>query len=118
MKVVVVGSGLIGVSSAYFLRRLGHEVTVIDRASGPGEEASFANAALLTPGMSDPWNAPGAWKTLLRSLGPGDSALRVKFSALLKLELWRWARVFQRNCDPAVFRKSASGNLSLALHSL
>lgn len=59
MKVIVIGSGLIGITTAYFLRQRRHEVTVIDRQEGPGQETSFANGALLTPSMSDPWNAPG-----------------------------------------------------------
>jgi D-amino-acid dehydrogenase len=60
MKVIVIGSGLIGVTTAYFLSLRGHEVTVIDREQSPGQETSFANGGLLTPSMSEPWNAPGS----------------------------------------------------------
>jgi glycine/D-amino acid oxidase-like deaminating enzyme len=52
MKVIIIGGGLIGVTTAYFLMRHGHEVTVVDRQAGPGRETSFANGALLTPSMA------------------------------------------------------------------
>ena len=49
MKIVVIGSGLIGTTTAYFLRRRGHEVTVLERAEGPAREASFANGGMFSP---------------------------------------------------------------------
>ena len=59
MKVVVLGAGVIGVTSAYYLARAGHEVTVIDRQPGPALETSFANAGEISPGYASPWAAPG-----------------------------------------------------------
>ena len=59
MKVLVLGSGVIGTTTAYFLARAGAEVTVIDRQSGPAMETSFANAGQVSPGYSTPWAAPG-----------------------------------------------------------
>lgn len=59
MKVIVLGSGVIGVTSAWELARAGHEVTVIDRSAGPALETSFANAGEVSPGYSTPWAAPG-----------------------------------------------------------
>lgn len=59
MKVVVLGAGVIGVTSAWYLARAGHEVTVIDRQTGPALETSFANAGEISPGYSSPWAAPG-----------------------------------------------------------
>ncbi|MHB8815872.1 MAG: FAD-dependent oxidoreductase, partial [Steroidobacteraceae bacterium] len=61
MKALIIGSGLIGTTSAYFLARRGWEVTVLDRQDGPGQETSFANGSLLTFSMPEPWNAPGSW---------------------------------------------------------
>ena len=55
MKIAVLGGGVIGVASAWYLRRAGHEVTVIDRQAGPAMETSFANAGQISPGMSAPW---------------------------------------------------------------
>lgn len=116
MKVVIVGSGLIGITSAYFLARRGLEVTVIDRRRGPGLETSFANGALLTPSMAEPWNAPGSWRVLLRSLGRSDSALQLRVKTLPKLV--RWGALFIRNSSRACYERNTLKNLTLALHSL
>ena len=59
MRVIVLGSGVIGVASAYYLAQQGAEVTVLDRQSGPAEETSFGNAGQISPGYSTPWAAPG-----------------------------------------------------------
>ncbi len=59
MRVVVLGSGVIGVTSAYYLAQAGHEVVVLDRQAGPALETSFANAGEVSPGYSSPWAAPG-----------------------------------------------------------
>ncbi|MFX9101208.1 FAD-dependent oxidoreductase, partial [Acinetobacter baumannii] len=59
MKVLVLGSGVIGVATAYYLARAGHQVTVVDRQSGPALETSFAKAGEVSPGYSAPWAAPG-----------------------------------------------------------
>ena len=58
MRVVVLGSGVVGVTSAYYLARAGHEVTVIDREAGPARATSFANAGQISPGYASPWAAP------------------------------------------------------------
>ena len=59
MKILVLGSGVIGVTAAYYLARDGHEVEVIDRQAGPALETSFANAGEISPGYSSPWAGPG-----------------------------------------------------------
>ena len=59
MKVLVLGSGVIGVTSAWYLAKAGHEVTVLDRQPGPALETSFANAGEVSPGYSSPWAGPG-----------------------------------------------------------
>ncbi|OYZ93755.1 MAG: hypothetical protein B7X99_15480, partial [Rhizobiales bacterium 17-65-6] len=59
MKVVILGSGVIGVTLAYYLAAAGHEVEVVDRQSGPALETSFANAGEVSPGYSAPWAGPG-----------------------------------------------------------
>ena len=59
MRVIVLGSGVIGVTSAYYLAEAGHEVVVLDRQAGPALETSFANAGEVSPGYSSPWAAPG-----------------------------------------------------------
>jgi D-amino-acid dehydrogenase len=116
MKVLIIGGGLIGVTSAWFLQRRGHQVTVLDRADGPGLETSFANAGLLTPGMSEPWNAPGSWRVLLGSLGRSDAPLQLRLKALPTLA--GWGVGFLRNSRPAAFGRNALSNLRLSLYSL
>jgi D-amino-acid dehydrogenase len=116
MKILVIGSGLIGTTSAYFLRQRGHEVTVIDRQEGPGLETSFANGALLTPSMPEPWNAPGCWRTLLSSLGRSDSPMQLRLRAVPAL--LGWGVGFLRNSRAAAFERNVLSNLRLALYSV
>ena len=59
MRILILGSGVIGVTSAWYLRQQGHDVVVIDRATGPAMETSFANAGQVSPGYASPWPAPG-----------------------------------------------------------
>ena len=59
MRVLVLGSGVIGTVSAYYLARQGFEVTVVDRQPAPAMETSFANAGQVSPGYASPWAAPG-----------------------------------------------------------
>lgn len=116
MKVLVIGCGLVGLTTAYFLRRRGYEVTAIDRQEGPGRETSFANGALLTPGMAEPWNAPGCWRMLLASLGRSDAAMQVRLGALPALT--GWGVTFLRNSTVNAFERSTLSNLRLAMYSL
>ncbi|WP_395823927.1 FAD-dependent oxidoreductase, partial [Elstera sp.] len=74
MRVLVLGSGVIGVTTAYYLNKAGHEVTVIDRQPSPAQETSFANAGEVSPGYSSPWAGPGvpikAMKWMFMKHGP------------------------------------------------
>ncbi len=116
MRVLVLGAGLIGVASAYFLRRLGHDVVVFERCDGVALETSYANGALLTPSMADPWNSPGSWKTLLASVGRSDSPLQLRVSALPSLA--GWGLNFMRNSRAAPFQRNRLVNFRLAAYSL
>jgi len=116
MKVLIVGAGLLGVTSAYYLRRSGCEVTVLERKDGAALETSFANGALLTPSMPEPWNAPGCWRVLLRSLARSDAAMQLRLKALPKLMSWGMA--FLRNANEDQYERSTLSNLHLALRSL
>jgi D-amino-acid dehydrogenase len=116
MKILVIGSGLIGVTTAYLLGCRGHRVTVIDRQDGPGRETSFANGALLHPSMPEPWNAPGCWRVLLGSVGRSDAALKVRLRALPGLA--GWGAAFLRNSRATTFERNALSNLRLASYSL
>ncbi|MGH8402700.1 MAG: FAD-dependent oxidoreductase, partial [Gammaproteobacteria bacterium] len=79
---VVIGAGLIGTTTAWYLAERGFDVTVLERRDGPGLETSFANGGLLTPSEADPWNAPGTLGRLLRWLGREDSPLLLRPRAL------------------------------------
>ena len=68
MRVIVLGSGVVGTSTAYYLAEAGHEVLVIDRQPGPALETSFANAGEVSPGYASPWAAPGVPIKALRWL--------------------------------------------------
>ena len=69
MRVIVLGAGLLGVTSAYFLSQLGHEVTVIDRQGTPGAETSFANGGQISVSHAEPWANPSAPLKVLQWLG-------------------------------------------------
>ena len=96
MRVVVLGAGIVGVTTAYRLLKDGHQVTVIDRATGPGQITSFANAGLVAPGHAYAWASPAAPKMMWRSLWQGDQAIRFKPRA--SLAQWRWVLAFLRQC--------------------
>lgn len=115
MNIVVIGGGLIGITSAYFLQSSGHQVTIVERRPGPGEETSFANGALLTPSMSQPWNTPGCWHELLASLVRPDAALQLRLRALPGLV--PWGVRFLSNATPAAYKRNTLTNLRLALYS-
>jgi D-amino-acid dehydrogenase len=96
------GGGVIGVTTAYWLAKTGHEVHVLERNSGVGEETSFQNGALLAPGHSQSWAAPRAVWTLAKSVFQKDPALRFRFTS--DLQFWRWAKGFLANCTSEGYR--------------
>lgn len=116
MKAIIIGAGLIGVTTAYFLKSRGYQVVVIDREGGVGRGASFANGGLLTPSMAEPWNAPGCWRVLLCSLGRSDAPLQLRARTLPGLV--RWGAAFLRNSAADRFESNTLTNLQLALYSL
>jgi D-amino-acid dehydrogenase len=115
VKVVVLGSGVIGVTSAYYLARAGHEVTVIDRQPEPARETSFANAGEVSPGYSSPWAGPGvpvkAIKWLLMKHGP--LVIRPK----LDPAMWIWLLKLLRNCTSARYAVNKSRMIPIAEYS-
>src|ERR1700761_7300016 len=115
MHVIVLGAGLMGVTSAYYLAKEGHQVTVIDRRAEVALETSFANAGLMTPGHASAWASPRAPMILLRSLWRNDTSLRYR----LKLDprMWGWTLQFLRNCTAERNRANTLVKLHLCLHS-
>ncbi len=115
MRVLVLGGGIIGTSSAWFLREAGHEVTVVERAPGVARETSFANGGQISVSHSEPWANPGAPLKLLKWLGRADAPLLFKPRA--ELHQWRWALAFLRECLPERTARNIRHNVRLALYS-
>ncbi|NKI75523.1 D-amino acid dehydrogenase [Dickeya sp. CFBP 2040] len=115
MKVVVLGSGVIGVSTAWYLAQSGHDVTVIDRQAEAALETSAANAGQISPGYSAPWAAPGiplkAVKWLFQRHAP--LAIRPDFTATQLC--WMWQMLL--NCDNAHYRVNKARMVRLAEYS-
>lgn len=96
MKTIVMGGGIIGVTTAWYLAQEGHQVTILERREDTGLETSYQNGALLAPGHSQAWASPAAPKTLIKSLFQDDPALR--FRIRTEPAYWRWGLEFLRNC--------------------
>ena len=115
VKAVILGGGLMGVTTAWQLAREGHAVTVIDRRSGPAQETSFANAGLVAPGHALTWANPRAPKILFRSLFRDDQPLRLRPSA--DPRLWAWCLEFLGNCSTARSTLNTARKLKLCVYS-
>ena len=116
MHILIVGCGVIGVATAWYLVRGGAEVTVVERGEGPSLETSFANGSMLTPSLSSPWNSPGVWRTLLKYLGREEAALLVRLAAFPALLPWGYR--FLRNSRPARHEINLKKNLRLCNYSI
>ena len=99
MKVIVLGAGLLGVTSAYFLRQQGHEVSVVDRQASPAAETSFANGGQISVSHAEPWANPSAPFKVLKWLGQEDAPLLFRIRA--DMRQWLWGLQFLRECTPA-----------------
>lgn len=115
MKIMVLGSGVIGTATAWYLTLAGHEVTVLERQPGPALETSFANAGEISPGYSSPWAAPGIpLKALKWMLGP-HSPLIIRPSLDPVQLKWMWQMLM--NCNHASYETNKSRMLRLAEYS-
>jgi len=116
VRIVVLGAGIIGTTTAFRLAGAGHEVTVIDRQPDSGLETSFANGGLVTPATSDSWAAPGTPTKILKWLGRNDAPMLLRLSAVPGM--LNWGIRFLANCRPEQWRQNTEAILSLALLSL
>lgn len=116
MKVLVLGSGVIGVTSAWYLAKSGHDVTVIDRQATVANETSFANAGQISPGYSAPWAAPGipvkAMKWLMQELAP----LKINMKDL-DTETLVWMTKMVANCNGKDYHMNKSRMMRVAEYS-
>lgn len=115
MRTLVLGSGLLGVSSAYYLSLLGHEVTVVDRQATPAAETSFANGGQVSVSHAEPWANPGAPLKLLQWLGQEDAPLLFRLRA--DMRQWLWGLQFLRECTPARTRHNIQQIVRLGTYS-
>jgi D-amino-acid dehydrogenase len=115
MRVIVLGSGVVGVSTAYYLARAGHEVTVIDRQSAAGLETSFANAGQISPGYASPWAAPGIPMKAVKWLFQRHAPLAIRPDGSLFQLQWMWEMV--KNCDADRYAVNKERMVRLAEYS-
>lgn len=115
MRVLILGAGVVGVTSAYYLAKQGYQVVVVDRQSTVAEETSFANAGQISPGHASPWAAPGipfkAIKWMMKPHSP--------FSVRLRSDIfqYQWMAQMLRNCTPARYVVNKERMVRLAEYS-
>ena len=116
MNIIVLGAGVIGVSTAWFLRKAGHSVTVIDRQREAALETSSANGGQISVSQSEPWAGPGAPLKLVKWWFSGDSPLL--FRPKLDWQQWNWGLQFAFECLPGQQRHNIVQMMHLANYSL
>jgi D-amino-acid dehydrogenase len=115
LKVLVLGSGVVGTSVAYYLARDGHEVQVLDRQDGPALETSFANAGEVSPGYSSPWAGPGVPLKAIKWMLMTHSPLVIW--PLLDPAMWRWGASMLANCTEKAYALNKSRMVPIAEYS-
>jgi D-amino-acid dehydrogenase len=116
MTTIVLGAGVVGTASAWYLNAIGEDVTVIERRDAAGMETSWGNGGVIHASEVEPWSQPGMPRNILRWLGREDAPLLLRYGAIPRV--WRWGLRFARNSTPARFRRNCEANLALALLSL
>lgn len=116
MKVVVIGAGVVGTASAWYLAKAGHEVTVLDRREGAGLETSFANGGQVSPCHAEPWANPSVLPKVLKWLGREDAPLLFRWGRW-DPALWAWGLRFLANCPRSRAEINTERTLRVALYS-
>jgi D-amino-acid dehydrogenase len=115
VKTLVLGGGVVGVTTAYFLAKAGHEVTVVEEKDALGLEATASNAGIIAPGHSFAWASPRAPRMLLQSLRGEETAIRVRLGP--DLRLYTWGLRFLRECTAERARRNTLVKLRLCQYS-
>lgn len=115
MRVYVLGSGVVGTTSAYYLAKKGFDVTVIDRQDGPALETSFANAGQISPGYASPWAAPGVPLKAIKWMLQKHSPLIMKPTSDLWQYKWIWQLI--KNCNPKSYAVNKERMVRLSEYS-
>eukprot|EP01041_Mallomonas_annulata_P031400 gene31399-biopygen23828 len=111
MQVIVLGAGIIGVSTAWHLLQRGHEVTLVDRQPGAALETSFANAAQISVSYCEPWANKDAPLKTLKWMFSDESPLL--FRPQLDWAQWRWGLQFLAQCNDAAFERNVAQLVAL-----
>ncbi|KQM86219.1 amino acid dehydrogenase [Sphingomonas sp. Leaf23] len=115
MRIVILGAGVIGVTSAWYLAQAGHEVVVIDRQAGPALETSFANAGEISPGYASPWAAPGIPAKAVKWLFMQHAPLILR--PQLDMAMLRWLVAMLGNCNARDYAVNKGRMVRLAEYS-
>ena len=115
MKTLVLGGGVVGVTTAYFLARAGHEVILVEQQDALGLEATGGNAGIIAPGHSFAWASPRAPHMLWQSLRGAETAIRLRLTA--DPQLYIWGLRFLRECTSARARRNTLIKLRLCQYS-
>ncbi|PMS19376.1 D-amino acid dehydrogenase small subunit [Trinickia dabaoshanensis] len=115
MRVVILGSGVVGVTSAYYLARAGHEVTVVDREAGPALDTSFANAGQISPGYAAPWAAPGVPLKAVKWMFQKHAPLAIRLDGTQFQLRWMWQML--QNCTAERYAVNKGRMVRLAEYS-
>ena len=115
MNIIILGAGVIGVTSAWYLAKAGHKVTVIDRQMGAALETSFANAGEVSPGYSSPWAAPGIPVKALKWMFMKHAPLIIR--PTLDPATWGWMLKMLSNCTEARYKINKSRMVRVAEYS-
>jgi len=116
MTIVVLGAGAVGTATAWYLRKSGHTVVLVERRSEAAMETSWGNGGVIHASEVEPWSQPGMPLKIIKWLGKENAPLLLRYRAVPRI--LRWGAAFARNCTPEKFRENAKSNLHLALHSL
>lgn len=116
MKVLVLGAGVVGMATAYYLWRDGHEVTVVERHPHAAAETSYGNAGGLCPSFAGPWAAPGMVGKVLRMIGQADAPIRLRPQA--DIHQWRWIARWVAQCRTPAYRRNKLRMQRVAHYSL
>ncbi|HEV3007904.1 MAG TPA: D-amino acid dehydrogenase [Burkholderiales bacterium] len=115
MKIIVLGAGVVGVASAWYLAAAGHEVTVLERRDAAGLETSFANGGQIATGHAQPWAKPAVVPKILRWLGREDAPML--FRPRASWAQWAWGLRFLYECWPGRFERHSRTLAGLAGYS-
>ena len=116
MTTVVLGAGVVGTATAWYLRKSGHDVVLIERQAEAAMETSWGNGGIIHASEVEPWSQPGMPTKIIKWLGQENAPMLLRYGAIP--HIIRWGIDFARNCTPERFRANALSNLHLALHSL